>query len=149
MTARKRKRGNPKLPAKTQAARIKERIFVREYVKDLNAQRAYVAAGYGAKAACSGASRMLARANIKEMIDKAVAKIEVNLEISAERNLKRIAEIAYAKPLAKHADILRACELIGKHFKMFTDVQEHHGKDGNPIQVIVTLPANGSEVTEK
>lgn len=137
------------LPAKGKRARIREKIFVREYVKDLNATRAFIAAGYGSKSAPQCASRMLKKPNVREAIDKAVARLGAKIEISAARNLKRIAEIAYEKPFAKHSDILKACELIGKHFRQFADIQEHHGKDGNPIQVIVTLPANGSEVTEK
>lgn len=44
----------------------------------------------------------------------------------------------------KMADKIRALELLGKHLKMFVDVQEVTGKDGGP-QVILTMPADGSE----
>ncbi len=123
----------------------KYRLFVREYVKDRNRGRAYRAAYGQSKGADQSAARLLKNAKVIEAINKALARLETKLEISAERNLKRIAEIAYEKPKAKHTDILKACELIGKHFKQFTDVHEHSGKDGGPM-VVVTLPGNGSEV---
>lgn len=46
----------------------------------------------------------------------------------------------------KMVDKIRALELIGKHFKMFTDVTE---VKTNGIQINLTMPANGSEADEK
>lgn len=126
----------------------KQRVFVREYLKDKNATRAYIAAGYGKKGAAAAASRMLRNVNVSEAVEKGLARLEAKLDISAERNLKRIAEIAYERPKAKHSDVLKACELIGKHFKQFTEIHEHTGKDGGP-QVVIMLPGNGSEVPPK
>lgn len=44
----------------------------------------------------------------------------------------------------KIADKVRALEMLAKHFKLLTDVQEVTGKDGGP-QVILTMAANDSE----
>ncbi|NTW50647.1 MAG: hypothetical protein HGB19_13145, partial [Chlorobiales bacterium] len=82
-------------------------------------------------------------------VDKELAKLAEKTEISAERVIREISEIAFQK-LNKNelkklsANKLKALEHLGKHFKLFTDVQEITGKDGGP-QVIVTLPANGTE----
>lgn len=122
----------------------KHRIFVREYLKDRNASRAYIAAGYGKKNAAISASRLLKNVKVAVAIDQGMAKLEAKLDITAERNLRRIAEIAYHDPVAKRSDVLKACELLGRHHKQFTDVQEVSGPDGGP-QVVLTMPANGSE----
>lgn len=64
--------------------------------------------------------------------------------------LARLAEFAF-QPLNKKElknsasnNALRANELLAKHFKLLTDVQEHSGKGGAPI-AFIALPANGSE----
>lgn len=44
----------------------------------------------------------------------------------------------------KLADKMKALEMIGRHFKMFTDVTEVSGPNGGP-QVVLTMPADGSE----
>lgn len=123
---------------------LKQRLFVREYVKDRNATRAYIAAGYGKNGAAQSASALLRNPKVKNAVDKALARLEVKLELSAERNLQRIAEIAYHRPTAKTSDVLKACELLGKHFNQFTDSLQVTGKNGGP-QVILHLPANESE----
>lgn len=48
----------------------------------------------------------------------------------------------------KHADKVRALELLAKHFKLLTEVHEHSGKDGGPM-VVLTMPANGSEAASE
>ena len=52
----------------------KERSFIIEYLKDFNGARAAIKAGYSRKAAKEIASRLLTKANIKESIEKALAK---------------------------------------------------------------------------
>lgn len=129
----------------------KQRVFVREFLKDKNATRAYIAAGYGKKGAAAAASRMLRNVKVAEAVEKGLARLEAKLDISAERILSRLADFAYqpltAREMKNSAGInaLRACEMLGKHFKLFTELHEHTGKNGGP-QVIVMLPGNGSEV---
>lgn len=123
---------------------VKQRIFIREYLKDKNATRAYIAAGYEGKGAAQSASALLTNPKIKEAVAKGIARLEVKIEYTAERTLSRIAEIAYTKSYAKHTDILKACELLGRHFKMFTDQLDLGNKDGQPL-VCLTMPANGKE----
>lgn len=51
----------------------------------------------------------------------------------------------------KLSDKVRALEMLAKHFKLLTDVQEISGRNGETISVNLTMPSNGSEVptTEK
>lgn len=127
------------------ALNAKQKLFVKHYLKEKNATRAAKAAGYSKKTAHSVGPRMMENAGVKKAIDEGIAKQADKLEITADRVIKRIAEIAFAKDFfKKDSDILKACELLGKHFKLFTEVQEITGKDGGP-QVILTLPSNGSE----
>lgn len=70
-----------------------------------------------------------------------VASIETD-ELYAGRGSKREL-IGYSRKV-KIADKMKALEMIGRHFKMFTDKVEHTGKDGGP-QVVLTMPADGSE----
>lgn len=131
------------------ALNAKQRLFIKEYLKDKNGTRAAIAVGYSEKAARAIASENLTKPDIKKEIEKGLAKLADKADVSAQRTIDRIASIAYHDKYAKNTDVLKACELLGKHFKLFTDVQEITGKDGGP-QVILTMPANGSEaVSEK
>jgi len=123
------------------ALSAKHRLFVREYVKDRNGGRAYRAIYGQVKGSDQSAAKLLRITKVSEAVAKNLARLEAKLDISAERNLSRIAEIAYHAPRAKYTDVLKACELIGKHFRQFTDVQELTGKDGDPVQVVYRLPA--------
>lgn len=132
------------------ALNAKHRIFVREYLKDRDRERAYRAAYGETKGAAQAAHRLLKNVEIAKAVEKGLARIEAKLDISAERTLARIALFAYQplnpKELKNSAGInsLRACEMLGKHFKLFTDLHEHTGKDGAPM-AFVALPSNDSE----
>ncbi len=105
----------------------KQRIFVREYLKDKNATRSYIAAGYGKKGAAVGASKLLRNPKVAEAVEKGLARLEVKLELSAEKVLTRLSEFAFqplnGKELKNSAGInsLRATEMLAKHFKLLTD----------------------------
>lgn len=131
------------------ALSVKHRIFVREYLKDKNATRAYKASGHEGKGATQSASKLLTNPNVKLAVEKGLARLEAKIELSAERVLASLAEIAFVPLTVKELknqshNKLRALELLAKHFKLLTDVQELGGKDGGPL-VVLTMPANGSE----
>lgn len=71
----------------------KQRAFVLEYIKDLNATQAALRAGYAKSGATVTASRLLANANIQEELDKAVKGREKRTQIDADYVLTRLAEI--------------------------------------------------------
>lgn len=123
----------------------KQKMFVKEYLVDLNATQAYLRCGYkckNEKVASVMASRLLANDKVARAIEEAKQKRSEKLELSAEwvlENLKNIAvRCQQAEPVmafdyqarqmtetgeysfdSKGAN--RALELIGKHLGMFTD----------------------------
>jgi phage terminase small subunit len=82
----------------TPATRIREERFAREYIIDLNGSEAAKRAGYAAKSARITASRLLPKANIRDLIAKLTkAKFE-KLDIGVERILQELARLAFLDP---------------------------------------------------
>jgi len=77
----------------------RERLFVREYLVDLNASQAAVRAGYSR----AWGSRLLKKPGIRAAVDAALAERERLAEIDAEYVLKRL----YEEAEADLADIYR------------------------------------------
>jgi phage terminase small subunit len=102
----------------------RHRIFIREYLKDKNGARAARAAGFKASSAREIARQLLTRLDIKEKVDRAIDEQAKKCDITAERVIKRIAQIALEKKKVRDSDALKGCELLGKHFKLFTEMQE-------------------------
>ena len=70
--------------------------FVQEYLKDGNATRAYIRAGYSARGAQSCASRLLARPQIEAAVAAGRQRLAEALEISVQRLGQEYAKIAFA-----------------------------------------------------
>lgn len=81
-----------------------------------------------------------------EQIQAALASLEVDEIFAGPRGLKR--KVGETKKL-KVFDKVRSLELLGKHFKLFTDVTELTGKDGGVVNVNLTMPPNGSEAADE
>lgn len=82
--------------------------------------------------------------------EKQMIKIKEKEEMGIKTKL--ISEMSETESMAgttrklKMYDKLRAIELLGKYYKMFTDKVEHTNPDGNlKPQVFVYLPKNGRE----
>ena len=76
----------------------KQKRFVAHYLKDLNATKAAIAAGYSPKAAKEIGSRLLTNANVAEAIVEGQARLAAKLEITAERVARELARIAFLDP---------------------------------------------------
>lgn len=87
---------------------------------------------------------MLPFHEMPEDVRKSIVGSET-VELFAGRGATR-RQIGHVRKI-KHADKVRALELLAKHFKLLTEVHEHSGKDGGPL-VVLTMPANGSEAVE-
>ncbi len=77
----------------------KQRAFVDEYLIDLNATRAYKAVYKNVKndeIARTNASRLLTNANVKEYLDKRMKDREKRTEITQDKVLAELAQIAFA-----------------------------------------------------
>ena len=66
------------------------KLFAQEYIKDLNATRAAIAAGYSKRTATMQGSRLLTHDKVKEYIKEYMSKREERTEITADNVLKDI-----------------------------------------------------------
>lgn len=90
----------------------KQKIFANEYLVDLNATRAYKTAYKSCKkdetAAVNG-NRMLRNAKVKEYIDKRMKEREIRTEITQDKVLQELANIAFS-------DGTRYAEVVEKSY---------------------------------
>lgn len=80
---------------------LKQELFAREYLVDLNAAAAYRRAGYQAKndhTAATAAHKLLTNADIQAAIQAARAAQNNRLELSADRVLLEVKRIAFSDP---------------------------------------------------
>lgn len=124
----------------------KQRRFCDEYLIDLNATQAAIRAGYSEKNARNIASENLAKPNIKAYIDERMAEKESRLIATQDEVLKYLTSVlrgesqsteivvegtgdgcSEARTLKKEPsekDRLRAAELLGKRYGLYTDKVE-------------------------
>lgn len=141
---------NPSLDAESLTP--KQKRFAEEYLIDLNATAAYKRAGYAGKGKTAevNASRLLGNAKVAAYVQAAMDKRAKAVEIDAQYVLNKIKETvercSQAVPVRTvdgetgeykfdSSGVLKGCELLGKHLKMFTDKSEVSGPDGGPIQI--------------
>ena len=79
--------------AKTQ---IRQELFAREYVIDLNGTRAAIAAGYSENGAEVAANRLLNNAKVKRLIDNLRSKRASKLEIKADQIVEELRRLAFS-----------------------------------------------------
>lgn len=78
----------------------KQRLFVREYLKDFNATQAYLRAGYGCSEAVArrNASRLLANADIQSELGRLAGGLLSRNEVTVERVVNELAHLAFLDP---------------------------------------------------
>ena len=81
----------------------RHRLFVREYLKDLNATRAAIASGYSQKTARSIGSELLTNPDIAQAVAEGFQKRETELDLGVDRLFKELGRIALLDP-AKYYD---------------------------------------------
>lgn len=114
--------GNEKMPRKSLQTQMREQLFVREYLIDYNAARAYAAA-YRCKnqhVASSGGYELLCRPDVQQIVALEVAKRRRKVDITAEDVLFQLKQIAMSDKEYTR-DRLKALELLGKYLKLFVD----------------------------
>ena len=120
----------------------RQQLFVTEYVKDMNATKAAERAGYSKRTAYSQGQRLLKNVEIKKAVDKLLLKVRKNnvadaVEIeeyltSVMRGEMKETEMInvgnFEQELvevpAKQTTRIKAAELLGKRYAMWTDKQE-------------------------
>jgi phage terminase small subunit len=90
--------GKEKKPAKKKAAALNDmqKRFAREYIVDLNATQAAIRAGYSENTAYSQGQRLLKNVEIQAQIQKAMDKRAERTEITADKVLQKLAQIAFS-----------------------------------------------------
>lgn len=76
----------------------KQKLFVSEYLIDLNATQAALRAGYNAKTARSMGCENLTKPNIQACLQAEMSKRETRTEITQDRVLKEYARLAFLDP---------------------------------------------------
>ncbi len=102
--------------------------FVEEYLIDLNATQAAIRAGYSEKTACATGNENLRKPQIQSAVQIAQAERSKRTQITVDKVLDDIELIKLNAmqqeedgKMINHAGALKACELQGKHLKMFVD----------------------------
>lgn len=127
----------------------KQAVFFEEYLIDLNGTRAAIRSGYSAKTANRIASENLSKPVIKQAISLAMAERSMRTKITATKVLtdiemvKQNAMRRVNKAMINHASALKACELQGRHLKMFTDKLDVSG--GLTLNVTTGVPDSDDE----
>lgn len=107
----------------------KQKRFVLEYLIDLNATQAAIRAGYSKKTAYSMGQQNLKKPEIQKAIQAKQNKLQHKLEITQERVLGELAQVAFAKASdqtisdLKYTNKLKALELLGKYLSLFEPKQ--------------------------
>lgn len=147
--------------SKTNELTPKQQAFVREYLLDLNATQAATRAGYSPDTARQIGSENLSKPDIQEAIGIAMTERAKRTQITSDYVLQKIretvercsqaemvkgqfglpvmipvgeGEVAAAYRFDSNG-VLKGCELLGKHLKLFTEKHEHSGPDGKAIPI--------------
>lgn len=74
----------------------RQKLFVREYIADLNATQAYIRAGYSAKTANVCGPRLLSNVSVAAAVQAAKEAREYRTEVTADRVIKELARLAFS-----------------------------------------------------
>lgn len=105
----------------------KQKRFVDEYLKDLNASAAARRAGYSGKTADRIGPELLGKTCVSKLIAERIQKRQQRTEITQDFVLTNLKEIVQRSMQHEGADeydpraAAKALELLGKHLGMFTD----------------------------
>ena len=128
----------------------KQRLFVKEYLVDLNATQAAIRAGYSEKTAAAIGAENLTKpeiaAAIQQMMDDRSQRTEITADYVLQSIVSTIERCKQVEPVfnrrGEHATtetpdgeakaytfnamgVLKGAELLGKHLKLFTDKVEY------------------------
>ena len=91
----------------------KQRLFISEYPKDLNATQAAIRAGYSEHSANVQGSQNLAKPSIRKEVDKRVNKVITLNDARFERLIEHLCDITYFNPEAyTPAERINATKLL-------------------------------------
>lgn len=104
----------------------RQKRFVQEYLKDQNATQAYIRVYGGSQSVGETAGpRLMGNVRVKNLVEKGLARLAQQANITAERNLKRIAHWAY-EAKTKPSDSIKACDILAKILKQYNPATVVH-----------------------
>ena len=112
--------------------RPKQAAFVAEYLVDLNATQAAIRAGYSESTARAISCELLTKPDIQDAIRDAMQKraertgitqdkVLADIELIKQDAMKSKVDKDGDEAMVNHAAALKACELQGRHLKMWND----------------------------
>jgi phage terminase small subunit len=110
----------------------KQRVFVDEYLVDMNGTRAAIRAGYSEKSAREIASQNLTKLNIQKAIEKAFDDRKARVLVTQDDVISGLLDEAKEKGEgSSHSARVAAWAHLGKHLNMFIDKVDHttNGKE--------------------
>lgn len=125
------------IPTKGKGSKLgsKQRLFVSEYLVDLNATAACVRAGYKTNNPTRLGTELLRHPLIKAGVEAGLTKrMEIN-EIKADYLINKLVSIIEATESDNPQACLRAIELAGKSIALWKERQEISGPDGDAIRM--------------
>jgi phage terminase small subunit len=109
----------------------KQRLFVNEYLVDLNATQAAIRAGYKEKTAFATGAENLKKPKIAKAIQEARESREKATKHNADWIMAQIAKIAEDEEISPR-DRLKALELMGKRYGMW---EKQEDPDNQSVRV--------------
>lgn len=84
------------LDKESQPLNARQRLFVQEYLVDLNASRAAIRAGYSPKTAMKWSCSMMKMPNIRKAVAAAIEARHQRVQVDQDRVIQEIARVAFA-----------------------------------------------------
>lgn len=114
----------------------KQRQFCYEFLKDLNASRAVVRAGYETSNPNRIGSQLKQHAGIKAALEYLQQDRQKQMSVDAHFVLEKIIKsIDRAEQRGNETAVLRGAELLAKHLGMFVERSEVSGPEGSDIRI--------------
>lgn len=114
----------------------KQKMFAKEYLKDLNASRAVLRAGYDTQNANRMGTQLKNHVGVQIALRYLQADREEQMNIDANFVLDKIIKsIGRAEQRQNEQAVLRGAELLARHLGMFIDKTEISGPEGEDIRM--------------
>jgi phage terminase small subunit len=114
----------------------RQRLFVEEYLKDLNATQAVLRSGYNTKYPNRIAFQLMESPAVRIAIDAVRAERTKNTDVTKDYVLQKITKaLRLAEESGNLTAMLRATELLGRHLSLFVDRTELSGPDGKELEI--------------
>lgn len=142
----------------------KQKRFCQEYLIDLNATQAAIRAGYSEKTAYSMGQQLLKKLETKKYIEQQLKQIKTEKIADAQEVLEYLTSVMRGEQKEQVAlltgegvqdlvqkdvsakDRLKAAELIGKRYALFTEKVELQGE--TTVQIVDDIPVQEGDMLD-